>query len=904
MLNHGRVAVPRRSVWIGALAVVAAGALSAISLSPRIDPERWKAIGPDRWGARTRLQQTTVGEGPLVLSRGLGLEPSRALGKDLRVDAVSFRGRIGPRGRLEIILPLGAKGWTAVFRIDRMRDASSGYLLFKDDKRVDRSPIDIDFGDEEHRVRVIQTDQQLVAEIDGVEVGRWRLPGMPTGTFRITSGPQGQIMPVTVSLAGELDGEAVTFTERFSDWPGGWRRRALQGGLLAGWLWWLASGLVARGRPRQDQLVRDAWAHAPLLVPIEPLRAWLGSTLILDLSGGQTWAIALAVHLGWRALAALPPRDRLPAPPHAWAAAGTLALAALVPALLPRGSEDPLRADPFIASGLRQLRTGHPFELPGPVRDFDLEASLRMAEDDRLDVYVACAQDRADLPDWGTFRIAADPAACSSWDSRGPHPPGPVRGPIRREGDSAAARARGKAVTLRITQRNGQARAWVDGLPLPDLASLDPAQGSVSLAAVTGQPVLLSLALRPVNKGAGSATAPWVLLSLLECLLSALLLGRALGSGWRAGLAADLGPRVVLCLALYLLGRAWPDAAGRCAGSAAAMFLGARMWVAAAHRLTGARALGPVMAAALLAFPAAEIALRVSTLDPHLRAVDGRADRTDRFRMGSWESDRRLAMAKGRAQWRGGSVPVTPREEERRLVTLGGSSVWGDGVRRGETWASLLQDLLNEAPDGPWRVINAAARGGTIASQRALLEEHVMAWQPEVVVASFGFNDSATVNLATQPQKRDALESLPDRSSPPGSLSDLRVTQALRRVTVTLSRNLRAAHAGPGGSRFLPGSTIQEFQAEIHALANLAAREDFQLVLMPEPAMPPYTAALPYWEVIRNMAGTPGVEVLPVLETYQQHWESRLLLDTVHPTPMGHRLIAQLAAERLLADDR
>jgi lysophospholipase L1-like esterase len=263
-----------------------------------------------------------------------------------------------------------------------------------------------------------------------------------------------------------------------------------------------------------------------------------------------------------------------------------------------------------------------------------------------------------------------------------------------------------------------------------------------------------------------------------------------------------------------------------------------------------------------------------------------------------------LLLAQGRAQWRGGSTPVTPREDEYRLVTLGGSSVWGDGVRRGESWASVLEVLLNEQGGKPWRVINAAARGGTVASQRSLLEEHVLAWRPDVVVASFGFNDSATVNLATQPQQREALDLLPERSSPPGSFTDLRTTQALRRVAMTLSRNISAASAGPGGSRFQPGSTIGEFRAEMQALADLAVREGFRLLVMPEPAMPPYTAAMPYWDLLRNMEGTPGVEVLPLLEIYQQHWESRLLLDTVHPTPMGHRLIAQLAAERILELER
>lgn len=73
------------------------------------------------------------------------------------------------------------------------------------------------------------------------------------------------------------------------------------------------------------------------------------------------------------------------------------------------------------------------------------------------------------------------------------------------------------------------------------------------------------------------------------------------------------------------------------------------------------------------------------------------------------------------------------------ILALGDSCTFGLGVDDAETWPSQLQDLLGDIESA--RVTNAGVPGYTAYQGRRLLETRGDELKPDLVVATFGFND-------------------------------------------------------------------------------------------------------------------------------------------------------------------
>jgi hypothetical protein len=77
----------------------------------------------------------------------------------------------------------------------------------------------------------------------------------------------------------------------------------------------------------------------------------------------------------------------------------------------------------------------------------------------------------------------------------------------------------------------------------------------------------------------------------------------------------------------------------------------------------------------------------------------------------------------------------------RRVVVLGDSFTEGQGVKEADTTVRRLEARLN-AGGGRWEVLSAARRGADFPGLYKMFE-HVMAWEPDVVVHAMVLNDAA-----------------------------------------------------------------------------------------------------------------------------------------------------------------
>jgi len=81
-----------------------------------------------------------------------------------------------------------------------------------------------------------------------------------------------------------------------------------------------------------------------------------------------------------------------------------------------------------------------------------------------------------------------------------------------------------------------------------------------------------------------------------------------------------------------------------------------------------------------------------------------------------------------------------------RIVVLGDSIAYGYGLEPHQAWPALLAQKLHQAyPQAKWQVINASVAGHTVADAYIRYNEHVLAYQPHLLLIAFGINDCRRV---------------------------------------------------------------------------------------------------------------------------------------------------------------
>ena len=81
-----------------------------------------------------------------------------------------------------------------------------------------------------------------------------------------------------------------------------------------------------------------------------------------------------------------------------------------------------------------------------------------------------------------------------------------------------------------------------------------------------------------------------------------------------------------------------------------------------------------------------------------------------------------------------------------RIVVLGDSIAYGDGLPAAQTWPAQLEERLRKGyPHRRWQVINAGVSGSTTADAYVRYDLHVRAWRPHVVIIALGLNDCRVV---------------------------------------------------------------------------------------------------------------------------------------------------------------
>ena len=229
-----------------------------------------------------------------------------------------------------------------------------------------------------------------------------------------------------------------------------------------------------------------------------------------------------------------------------------------------------------------------------------------------------------------------------------------------------------------------------------------------------------------------------------------------------------------------------------------------------------------------------------------------------------------------------------------------------DGPSRGD-WPSRLHRLLNEqlGPSGPrFEVINAGVSGYSSHQGLARFLQEVDEYQPDLILAGFGWNDVAQ---AVGPPDREFRP-------PPAPLVAIQRRVVRYRSYLVLTAYMRTLFAEPPADEEHldnPRVSIPDYLANLDRFRAEAASRGIPIVFLTRPHeqppdvlraqsnwrrhVPDYNEALRSWTLENNLA-------LIDAQAWFEQQPKGLFSDECHFHPPGNEKLAELVRDRLLLD--
>ncbi|MBN1671453.1 MAG: hypothetical protein JXR37_10495 [Kiritimatiellae bacterium] len=237
-----------------------------------------------------------------------------------------------------------------------------------------------------------------------------------------------------------------------------------------------------------------------------------------------------------------------------------------------------------------------------------------------------------------------------------------------------------------------------------------------------------------------------------------------------------------------------------------------------------------------------------------------------------------------------------------RIISIGDSSAFGWGVPQDKTYCAVLEQLLDQTSDGPdFEVLNAGVPGYSSWQGLQYLRRDLLAYKPDLVLVYFGLNDFTGARFYADKEQR-FLDAAP-RADLWSLLYRLRLYRFLADTLKSRSRKalFESYFAATTNFRVSP----EDYRANLNAMTALGAQHRFRAFFITpvwHDTDKGRVCDYPFWFPARWEL-LAGVE--PVINTYR-HIKRRekdagqLYMDVAHPTPLGHRLIAQIIYQTLV----
>ena len=258
---------------------------------------------------------------------------------------------------------------------------------------------------------------------------------------------------------------------------------------------------------------------------------------------------------------------------------------------------------------------------------------------------------------------------------------------------------------------------------------------------------------------------------------------------------------------------------------------------------------------------------------------------------------------------RGPERPLGENAEVFRILAVGDSVMFGQGVSDGETYLALAERPLNELPGGrPVEVVNMAVPGYNTVMEVETLREKGLPYRPDLVLIHLVGND---FDLPSFIRKKESLLSL--EKSFFVSFIKLRLSRnsrldMLHRMKdhdLMWAPNRPAEEIPP---EFLKMTGWSGYEGALRQLATLADENGFAVVLIS--TTPDDEARIEKALKLAKELGFSVLDIGPVFQTYLaengfQHFRGSPLAISEkdgHFSVLGHEFVAEVLVEHLVGE--
>jgi lysophospholipase L1-like esterase len=274
---------------------------------------------------------------------------------------------------------------------------------------------------------------------------------------------------------------------------------------------------------------------------------------------------------------------------------------------------------------------------------------------------------------------------------------------------------------------------------------------------------------------------------------------------------------------------------------------------------------------------------------------------------------------------RGPSVEPTPAPGVHRVLALGDSVTFGEGMRVDEAFPALLERELNARGTQRWEVVNAGVEGYNTAAELAYLERRGLALGPSTVVVGFNLNDfdyapvlgplGVLTNDQSQRMSSGSLANVSEfylvlrwmarqitstvRGGPAATAPEPAPGDPFQPLDRYVSALRKAYYRQPNDERW---SVLEQSLAGLGALARargvrlvIAIVPDGDQVGVAEPDLTPQ-------QKLVAICARERIECVDLHPDFAaQSADGPLFLDIMHPNPKGQQIIARRLASILAA---
>lgn len=256
-----------------------------------------------------------------------------------------------------------------------------------------------------------------------------------------------------------------------------------------------------------------------------------------------------------------------------------------------------------------------------------------------------------------------------------------------------------------------------------------------------------------------------------------------------------------------------------------------------------------------------------------------------------------------------------------RIMVMGGSNVWGDGVEDPrQTFSELLEDILSEHYTARrFEVINAGMQGYISMQLLILMRMYGVAYQPDMLILYINRNDSATqygpYTLRELWKMRNNLPSVDSFTEEvkiePRGAERARIALRKSRLYNALVLQITGARASSMEkvSKKLKlvkeVNPIEDIRKNLEEFITLCRENNILLILADEYEYWPVTPTLEDRSIqvrraMKNIAEENNVPYIPVREILTQRFPEGSIVfstDIVHLNHRGHRLVAEIMSD-------